>query len=102
MSDSTRTVEMWLSNEESAYHAFTELLADALVGESLMIDVDNVARDWVRDEYVGELSGLAGDLVGHALAEVNWTALVNDWIDGDEDLKAAKAKLENDEDEDSE
>lgn len=68
----TWLVNLWLTNEE---------VSDATLREIVKHGQDYEAADalkaWVKDEYLPDLgAGLASDLVGAALSEVDWLEIV--------------------------
>lgn len=79
----TWNVHLWLSNDESSYNDVRQVIADRLASD--METDDRILADLVR-EYVGDtiglggygdaITGMAGDLIGHALSRVDWSAIV--------------------------
>ncbi|NLE45574.1 MAG: hypothetical protein GX620_12710 [Chloroflexi bacterium] len=70
----TWLVHLWLSNDYGLYHTTREMLADAH-------DPERALRDFVEEIHDLETlvadSGMISDLLGWALAMVNWREVAN-------------------------
>ena len=66
----TWAVNLWLANDEGIYNGAREL--------DLSDDAERELRDYVESILWGDEApaGLAADLIGHALAYVDWAAVV--------------------------
>lgn len=90
--NTTRTVSVWLANDEPMYH---EALERARVAIGKNMEDDELDRDSAVDDLAADLKdwigglrpvkkGLFGDLLNDALSEVDWYDVAADFIDDDE------------------
>lgn len=76
----TWTVNLWLMNDESNY----ALLCDVLKQKADDQEAADLLRDLIADDTNDLLAAkeinatLAGDLLTHALAQVNWLEIIQD------------------------
>ncbi|MDH4038812.1 MAG: hypothetical protein OEV86_15165 [Candidatus Krumholzibacteria bacterium] len=93
----TWCVNLWLSNDEGLYEATRELVTEPvyLLGsesryvwadepERHRIAVADRLRDWVTDDLAPDLgASFPADLLGWALAHVDWQEIADAWIAGE-------------------
>ena len=92
----TWCVKLWIDNEEGSYHAIRETARTAIEeareddpdGGPLLTYKERAARilareleDIVRDLFDLPVEGLAGDLCGSALSDVNWDEIAKDIVE---------------------
>jgi len=76
----TWTVNLWLMNDESSYG----LLCDVLKRKTDNQEAADLLRDLIEDDTNDMMkakeitSSMAGDLLTHALAQVNWLEIIQD------------------------
>ena len=96
----TWVVKLWLDNEEYPYDTITERAREAWAesededteatpGSLTRVEVASRTmsrglREWVEDEFTLPTDGLAGDLMGSALDDVDWDEIATAYI---EDVK---------------
>ena len=100
---STWCVNLWLGNEEWSYRAMTERVLVCIQDtepeddDSVRFDSKHKAaavlefmggygcrcdlREWVETEFQMPTDGLAGDLLGSALADVDWEEIAVSWVE---------------------
>jgi hypothetical protein len=84
----TWAVNLWLSNDEGLYYATREIAAQALKetsednpGDATGILAANL-KDWVTDDLTPDLGAtFAADLLGYALACVDWYEIAEAWLE---------------------
>ena len=99
----TWAVNLWLSNEEWSSRAMSERALTAIQDaepeddDSVRFDSKHKAaavlefmggygprcdlREWVEENYQLPTEGIAGDLLGSALDDVNWKEIAVSWIE---------------------
>lgn len=85
----TWCVNLWLSNDEGTYNEVNDLLLQ----EQSVHEAETALSDFVEglaeSTCEGSISGASFvvDLLGSALANVNWTEIVESWISGLDDWR---------------
>ena len=89
----TWAVNLWLANDEPLYREAIERTRDVLdqehptspywsVKESRRFNTADMLKDWVTDELAPDLgASFAADLLGYALALVDWHEIADAWIE---------------------
>jgi hypothetical protein len=89
MIDATRTVSVWLANDEPLYHE-AQARAREAVNENTdddALDRDGAVADLAENlkDWIGELrpvrDGLFGELLNDALADVDWHDVADDFVE---------------------
>lgn len=75
--NATHTVSMWLANDPGLYYGAQELAER--VRDELGIDRDRAFREWVEEMVPESIEGMCRDLVMHALADVDWTEIADEY-----------------------
>ena len=77
--DATRTVRLWLANDEGLYFATQDMARAA----DNVYDLSVSLQAFV-DDLMPELpAGIASDLLTHALGEVEWQDLASELLEDD-------------------
>jgi len=77
--DMTRTVNLWLANDQGLYF----LTRDATYAAENAFDLEDAIREIVEQDMIFQDGGtLQNDLLTSALCEVNWRSIAQDfWSD---------------------
>lgn len=81
----TWAVDTWLSNDQGLYHATLDLTRDAISSaHDASGEIGRTARalqEWVTNVFAPDLGAtLWADLLGSALANVNWVEIADHWV----------------------
>lgn len=108
----TWNVALWLANEEGPYNHWRQATRDAWKGAQADETATRAQRTAytlavrLKDELTDgapELTGTYGDLLGHALASVNWDEIARHMVDDEELVEDEEEEVEDDQgDEDDE
>jgi len=75
----TRTVNLWLANDEGLYYA-ARGMADAAEGDAGRLAV--ALQAWITEELAPDLgASMFSDLLTHALADVDWQEIADDLLE---------------------
>lgn len=83
----TWLVNLWLSNDEDTADEVGEAIADLIhltptaAVEVIAEQLHEVVRGWWHDDSLTWPGGLWSDLVGTALARVDWASIAAPWIE---------------------
>ena len=78
----TNTVRLWTENNSTLNEYKDHLVEQAFSISELQEEI----KDFITEECMPELTGIAGDFISHALAEVNWRELAEDyWSEKEEE-----------------
>lgn len=69
----TWLVQLWIDTEEWSHSSFRSMVKNVHEEFQTVSEVSDSAKEWVENNMVGEFqNGFVADLIGAALAEVNW------------------------------
>jgi hypothetical protein len=92
----TWLVNLWIDNEQGTHEGCRDAVRDFLSGweqaepsreisipeaQSRRHDVGDMLKEWVEETYDFPTEGLAADLIGAALSEVEWVEIADHWIE---------------------
>ena len=97
----TWCVNLWLGNDQGLYNEALDLTRETLesdhptstvwtVEESQRFNVADKLKDWVTDALTPDLgASFPADLLGWALAHVDWNEIADSWIESVRDQVTA-------------
>jgi len=87
----TWVVALWIDNEPHTYEQRRQMAREAIADatpnplspsmDTARWDYEQALRQWIRDEVESQEAGLASDLLGSALDNVDWREIAQNWID---------------------
>jgi hypothetical protein len=73
----TWLIDLWLSNDEGAYHAAVETVRNAERSDDALKELVTEAMDEIVEPLDGAMGGLTRDLVGACLAFADWKSIAS-------------------------
>ena len=76
----TWVVALWIDNDQSTYNYSRELAQEYRMPDGAKYPLADALKSWVVNDLIPDVSGLAGDLLGAALDEVNWFEIAENYL----------------------
>lgn len=85
----TWVTALWVDNEQGTYNARVEFVREWLAEddgdvETRAVRLGDALKDWIEEwpvlAAVSERASIASDLLGAALAEINWKEIAENWM----------------------
>jgi len=100
----TWCVNLWLANDQGLHDATCEQVASVLADlhpsspywtaeESYRYNVADALKKWLEDDVLPDLgASFSSDLLGWALAQVDWDEIADAWIETARDIESHAAQ----------